>query len=679
MKKSLLAIFVLFCSLSSITAQIDSRKITQTNTKATVQIDTNVVVYSWKLDESMANRIRVDVDTLLDNFQKYNPIFRNFTGTETLGNIGLPAQSIVFTEQPENQEFVLINSFYPFMRLYNNTNYINTRKPFTKLSYIKGGNNQSKEEMFDVLHTQNLTKTLNFGLQYTTLGSLGQYNFQKVKKNSFTFFSSLSGKRYSYHVSVNYNRIISDENGGLINDSLITDTTIARTKDIPTRFGGTDDAPRHIPDVSNNIKNLNVLTVQEISFRNTDKKIDTTKTIQKLKIFYPKLIYIFNLNRTSRLFIDENPSVGVESNLYPSEPYFSNNRTNDSMVVWKLSNSARLQFQGKSNNHYFVGYSYEMMNYFMSAIADSAISDTIEKIWFITEKYKPQGLNYNSRMFNSYVSTGFSKLFANRFDVNLYGQYYLSGYRSGDFLISGDMKLILGRISQPLTLFVKAVSDFKSPDYLYTHYASNNYLWTKNFNRTSKNHLSTNLTISSKKFDIQGDYYLLSGLIYMNEEGVPAQYKNALSLFSLNVSKRFDFWKIVSINKLVYQKSENKNVLDLPDITFYNSTYLKHLFNFKATGGKLMAMLGFDLFYNTKYYANAYMPSLASFHRQHEKQIGNYPYVDVFLNLQLKRFRFFVKMEHVNSGWIDENYFSVLHYPRNRRDLKFGLSWTFYD
>ena len=56
------------------------------------------------------------------------------------------------------------------------------------------------------------------------------------------------------------------------------------------------------------------------------------------------------------------------------------------------------------------------------------------------------------------------------------------------------------------------------------------------------------------------------------------------------------------MGKLVYQKSENENVLALPEIAFYNSTYLKHLINFKSTGGKVLAMVGFDLFYNTKYY-----------------------------------------------------------------------------
>jgi hypothetical protein len=218
-----------------------------------------------------------------------------------------------------------------------------------------------------------------------------------------------------------------------------------------------------------------------------------------------------------------------------------------------------------------------------------------------------------------------------------------------------------------------------TPDFLYTHYASNNFIWTRNFARTTSNHLSTILTLSSKKFDIQGDYYLLSSVIYLDNNAFPAQYKNALSILVLSAAKQFDFWKVISVNKLIYQKSENENIIDLPELAFYSSTYLKHTMNFKATGGKLLIMLGYNLLYNTKYYADAYMPALNSFHRQNEKQLGNYPYIDVFLNLQLKRFKFFLKVEHVNAGWIDQNYFSVLHYPRNGRDLKFGMSWTFYD
>lgn len=664
MKKLLLALSVIFCIQTTIVAQID----------------TNVVVYFWKLDESFANRNRARVDTALDFFQQNNPIHRNFTGAQTLGNYGLPAQSIVFTERPQNDEFILINNFFPFMLLYNSTIYVNTKKPFTNLSYMKGGSNQTKEEILDVFHSQNLTKTLNLGFHYKTVGSLGQYSFQKVKNNAFNFFSSFSGKLYSYHFSLNWNKIMADENGGVLKDSYITDTTYAKTKDIPVLFSGTENSSEHNPDVLNEIKNLNILTVQEIAFRGKSGSTDSTAAVRKINIFYPKLVYIFNMNRTVRLFTDLDPKVGFNNGLYPAM-YVSDSITSDSLLYWKFFNALRLQFQGRRNNHYFVDYSYEMSNYSMSVTTGNSVNDTLENIWFITDKIKLPGLNYNSRLYNTYFSSGFSKIFANRFDVNLYGRYYVSGYRSGDFLISGDMKFIFGKLDQPVSFMVQGSNELKTPDFLYTRYASNNFIWTKNFSKTSKYHLSTILSISSKKFELQGDYYLLRSWVFMNEEAVPAQYKNPLSVFVLKATKQFDFWKITSLNRLVYQKSENENIIDLPEIAFYNSTYLKHLFNFRATGGKLLAMLGFDLYYNSLYYAEAYMPSLNSFYRQNEKQLGNYPYFDVYLNLQLKRFKFFLKVEHVNAGWINNNnnYFSVLHYPRNGRDLKFGLSWNFYD
>jgi hypothetical protein len=126
------------------------------------------------------------------------------------------------------------------------------------------------------------------------VGAIGQYQFQKVKNNSFNFFSSLSSTLYSYHLSVNLNKIIADENGGITSDAHITDTTYSFTKDIPTLFSGTDNPPQHVPDVYNEIRNLNIFTVQELSFRKSNTKPTRVPTVRKIRIFYPKLIYIFN-------------------------------------------------------------------------------------------------------------------------------------------------------------------------------------------------------------------------------------------------------------------------------------------------------------------------------------------------------------------------------------------------
>ncbi|NJK87075.1 MAG: putative porin [Bacteroidales bacterium] len=100
---------------------------------------------------------------------------------------------------------------------------------------------------------------------------------------------------------------------------------------------------------------------------------------------------------------------------------------------------------------------------------------------------------------------------------------------------------------------------------------------------------------------------------------------------------------------------------------------------FKFTGGEFFTNLGFDMYYNTKFHAPAYLPHIGSFFNQREKEIGNYPYVDIFLNVKLKRALFFFKFEHVNSGLFDRNFFSALHYPRGQRMFKLGIAWNFYD
>ena len=94
--------------------------------------------------------------------------------------------------------------------------------------------------------------------------------------------------------------------------------------------------------------------------------------------------------------------------------------------------------------------------------------------------------------------------------------------------------------------------------------------------------------------------------------------------------------------------------------------------------------LGWNLVYNTKYYAYAYMPATGMFHLQDEQQIGNYPFFDFFLNFQLNRARIFVKTDGINtllSNYIGigrQNYMAY-RYPTNNFRMKFGISWAFYD
>jgi hypothetical protein len=73
------------------------------------------------------------------------------------------------------------------------------------------------------------------------------------------------------------------------------------------------------------------------------------------------------------------------------------------------------------------------------------------------------------------------------------------------------------------------------------------------------------------------------------------------------------------------------------------------------------------------------MPATGRFYRQDQVRTGNYPFINVFLNIKLKRTRIFVMLDHVNSGIMGYNYYMVPTYPMNARMFRYGIAWTFYD
>ena len=110
----------------------------------------------------------------------------------------------------------------------------------------------------------------------------------------------------------------------------------------------------------------------------------------------------------------------------------------------------------------------------------------------------------------------------------------------------------------------------------------------------------------------------------------------------------------------------------------------EHLFRFEKTNGRLYTQLGVDVTYHTLYHPYAYMPATGRFYRQTHTEAGNYPFVNAFLNIKLKRTRFFLMFDHLNYGMMKNpetmyNYELVTLYPLTTRRFTFGLAWTFYN
>ena len=143
---------------------------------------------------------------------------------------------------------------------------------------------------------------------------------------------------------------------------------------------------------------------------------------------------------------------------------------------------------------------------------------------------------------------------------------------------------------------------------------------------------------------------------------------------SAYLQKNFTVWKLHLDNTILFQLSSDRNVVSLPLL----SLNLRYYFEFNLVKNVLTAQIGANMIFNTKYYIPAYNPALGVFQSQNEREIGNFPYMDFFLNLQWKRATIFVKYVNASQQWFNREYFSAYNYIRSQHAFKVGIHWPFY-
>jgi len=156
------------------------------------------------------------------------------------------------------------------------------------------------------------------------------------------------------------------------------------------------------------------------------------------------------------------------------------------------------------------------------------------------------------------------------------------------------------------------------------------------------------------------------------------QNSGNIQVFSAKLKQDFKFGILHLDNEVVYQKSSNNNILPLPELVLYHNLYIRAGLAKKV----LTVELGADVRYFTQYYAPDYAPAIGQFYLQNKDtryKLGGYPLVNGYINLHLKRTRFFVMMYNLVQGTGERSYFFAPHYPLNPRGLKLGISWNFFD
>jgi hypothetical protein len=640
------------------------------------QRDTSRTIQSWKLNDNFTGIDTVKMDTLLPFYQIYNPAFENHFASTYLGNLGSATESNIPSERYNQTGFILFQPVQDYMEIAQNVKYYHTKKPFTKLTYISGGPKATAEQILTAIHTQNVNPFFNFALHYSLFSSGGQYPNQKTKNSAFAFAVNYAKGRYETHGNICVNKFDIRENGGILND------TVATPKDYTW-------IPVHLEYAGNRYLHMGAFLTQSLGFgRFPWQKKDST--LKESDTYLSSFHYTIRYDRYFRKFYDEDLlSQSGSGDLFPDSSYFhglGKNLTSmsDSVFFRKFSQLFQIQlhespgswlrFKGEAGifHEVFSYLNYQQLEKW-NLNPENTASVILPKLQnSISNRTSIQSNPFTKYLYNIGIQAFIQNEAGKHFAWNAQGSLTISGYNAGDYNLQVSL---LGTFSGQWAA-IQAGRNSQRPDFYLQQYRSGNYSWDFVANGIVLKPIGTSfarIVTHGNIINFSGEIRLYDHYMYITETK-PAQADNAFLTMSVVAGRTFKLGKLYSSFNSAFQYSGSE-LLNLPAITVKNSTWFEQ----SLVKDVLMSNLGFDIYYYTSYYADGYNPAIGLFYTQNDFKSGNYPYIDVFLNLKPKRTRIILKYDHVNSGLLPRTYFTAAHYPMQARVLKFGVSWTFYD
>ncbi len=568
-------------------------------------------------------------DTLTDYFHIFGAKNPFLFSTGNAGGAHTPA---FFIDRYPQHEFVFLTPYTPFISNSGNSKFFNVRKPFTTVSFI-GGTKQMDNISF--IHTQNIKPWLNFGAEYSSLNSKGQYARQQLKSHKADLWIDYSKDRYSAYIRFLHNKISHENNGGIGSDYDF-EQRVQRPENLSVAllYSTTQLAQTGIVFTHEYIPGS---FVRDSMISGTDTLV-TKKYNSRFRISHN-----ISLNRYYRIYEDK-PSA------FYSNIFLDSVQTFDSLGLRKIHNSLMLKYIVRSGE----GRLTE------SGIAAGVISDLA---WY----------NMAAGDFSNYIrALWFSK--REKLLLSISGNFGFTGHHAGDIHVDAEALYSTGTDNKH-EFGIKSKIDIFHQDDFYNSYLSNHFIWSIPDDTEQKANLGLSYSNTQYAFGTEVHYYYLHRYLYFDAMAMPAFNSDPCNIVSATVNKHIRFGILNWYNHIQAQYISDNTAYSLPAMGLYSSLYVKA----PVLKNKMIFQAGIDARYMTTSGGFAYMPATGVFYSNQTKEYGNFVILDFHSTIKIKRFRAFVKVSHFNEAFMAANYYSLLHYPANPLAFNFGISWEFYD
>lgn len=645
-------------------------------------------------------------DTILDKLQHYNSIFIKDNIYQNLGVLGTPSQAVypvLNFDLGYNTGFNMFNLYYTPQ---NKVKYYNSKAPFTSIYYV-GEPGASNEDRIKLDVNRNVTRNWNIGLSYERLDTRKQIGLSTIQNRGlmlgqeFLIYTSTRSRDDRYHFMGNFSYFAYrvNEQGGYkpnYTDPSGANLTLSENEN-PAAFQSWPvwlNAPK---------SNLNPYLTKDNIF-SRDRRVGYHFYHQYDALKQGRLVFFHEFDRKNQKYTFGDPTI---KSFRTDSTFYKGKNINRDSASMNDSTYFNQEFEFITNK---IGAKHRISNFtiiYYAKFRSGNTSKALDQIYYQTI-FSNSNDNFNSFFINNpkgnlsfqeqyiggeinYKIKDSSNLFF-KFEQLLYSKsIFNQNYFGNEFRNRNDYYFTTGLNFKNyfgITFSSLRKSPFMNQLNSFNH---NHYQWNNNFTPTLTQNLNIYFNKNIKNSILKTSLNLNQLDQYIYYTDIPTQSNpnihfraeqnnGSLRYATLDLTYNFKLWKVCFDNyiKYTYILPNQNDVLRMPTI-FYNSRlYFQHIpKNIKL---KQEFRFGFDSYFRSAYYGDAYMPSYGQFYVQNEFKLDNLVFIDLFIVAKIRNAKIFLKINQFNKLInLSKGGYITPYYPAPNANFAFGVNWLLFD
>jgi Putative porin len=592
-------------------------------------IPDDTTVFSYYLLGDLTKSI-VSIDTLADDawrmFDPARPTYGFDYGTT--GNTGAAARPLWFHIAPRQGYDAGHHAFDIYKVNPDSLWFVRNERSFTNITYYQG--QSQNESALKAKFGRTFAGGTNLAIEYKNINHKGQYQYQQVKHNALQFGLWVPmGSRYTGVLTYGRNTHEQEENGGIPVDTSFGSGQFAGPLNLPTGFEARNAGTRHADQT------LQYVQKMQLAGKSNRSVLDLMHRVR-----YVNATYKFSFSKPDML----------AQALFPV--YIFDERGARSFLRNRLI-----------SNYFGTGFNLKSKQNTFTSRLDIGAEHT-----FIRLNQEPESATRQQVFAIAKLSTQL----LGRVNLDANGALGLVG-SIGEYRVGANGSLDLGKVgglyfkllnqrTQPMVLHQKTVVSFQT-------------IWEQSLNKPIESSLAAGYQLPFFGLSAEVATHQSIGFIYYDTAGFARQARDPLSVFQLRLRQIFHLRTFYLDYHIGLQAPSQGAILHIP------ARMAKATLSYRGYAFKRNALLntGVSVRINSATAYDQWQPATGQFFLQNQKEYASYPWIDVFFDMKVKKFRAFIAYENIQSQWKQKLMYQTAYAPYAAGQIRLGIGWRFSD